>query len=73
ILEGAREWDLTTVNNKLTVANAFTCKVAATKANYAGDRDASTAREFLRTVSESRESLEAALSKVDSVVYQISP
>lgn len=73
ILDGARGSDLTAINNKLTIANEFTCQVQIQNVNYAGDSDANRARQFLRTVTADPESVTNARQNLQQLLNEIRP
>ncbi|MCX7821833.1 MAG: M12 family metallo-peptidase [Syntrophobacterales bacterium] len=71
ILDGARGSDLDAINNKLTVANKFSCEVKKQGINYAGESDANRARQFLRTVTSDPTSVDTAFSRLQSLLEEI--
>ncbi|MEM3390282.1 MAG: M12 family metallo-peptidase [Thermoproteota archaeon] len=73
VLNGASGTDLTTINNKLYVANQFTCEVQRQNVNYSGASDADKARQFLRTVTSDSSSVNTALSNLQALLDQIKP
>lgn len=73
VLNGATGGDLTAVNNKLYVANQFTCEVQRQNVNYAGSSDAEKARQFLRTVTSDSSSVSTALANLQALLDQIRP
>jgi hypothetical protein len=73
ILLGAQNEDLTTVNNKLAVATAFTnaLDTAAEIIGYTGADAAAAARAFLHTVTADPATVTAALAGLDAAVAAV--
>jgi hypothetical protein len=72
--QGARNSDLTTLENKIEVATAFTEELATSTENmlgYAGEDAAAHAAAYLASVTDANGSVEDALADLDSVMNTI--